>query len=1118
LEAWLEGNRLGVSKGLARMGDSSVEWSGALEDFRQPRITSTYKAAVLLRDIETSPIREGFATSAGEITYSHEGGLRIAGDVQAQQVGFAAEAIRLRDVSARSQFVLTPEKLELTGLHVKSPYAEWQGRGRLEEWRKFSLEGEAAAVELSRVQALLLNRPYPWNATLSGPLAFSGELVGGGLQNGRVETVAKVEPAEGEMNLSGELSLVWSQACGCIDFASSHLATESSRANFHGVLGQRLEVGFFATRMRDLEPVIAKLLRQDNYRLPFILSQGIARMNAVVTGPLDAPEIRGHMILSNALVEEVLFTGGEADFLVTPSRLELTDVVARRDTARVSGRMRLDLDHWEAGLSSGIEAKVHWERCDVQNLLRLLKSGFAAQGKVEASLDVAGSLGAPWGSAQVVLDDGVIGGERLKRLSADLSLTSAGALRASLQHEQSRVALTGSWQHPAGDYRNGTLKAKAVLSGFQLQDWETLRPASPRVEAILNGEVEGQLAVVEGRAEVRSLDGFVEAPALLVGNSKLGRLRVNGGTKGGTLALNGTLSLPQGQVEAQGRVELKGDYVSDGTIRLPRVSFTLIKGLMSEASEAGTEPWPVRGFVNGEVVWRGPLSEPKKMTAVATIRQLQVRPRQQQPAETQVDTSELTLRNSAPVVIEMESSAIRVRSAQFSALNTELALSGHYAVGARSPWNLDMKGTANLAVLGSFYKELLASGAAQISASLRGPAGDPQMSGKMLIRDGSFFLKDVASGIEKAEGTVYFEKNRANIEKLAGVTGGGKFQLSGFVGLTGGELSYRLQALANDVRVRYPEGVSTTLDADMTLTGSTARSLLAGTITVEKSGFLMSGDVASLVGNSGNPIPAAAMQGEFLRNLQFDVRVRTAPDAVLVSSYTSDLETEADLRLRGSPAKPVLLGGIKANQGQVNFFGNRYTISRGEVLFYNTAVVQPQIDLDLETRVRGITVYLNVNGPLSRLNVTYRSEPPLQSSEILALLTVGRAPASTTSSVATSDSIRNQTVMENSTASNTLLGTALSAGLNSRTERFFGSSRIRIDPSATGVDNLPQARLSIEQSISRDITLTYITNLNRSTQQVVQLEWDVSQQWSVIANKDENGAFTIDFLFRRRFK
>ncbi|NWF83441.1 MAG: translocation/assembly module TamB domain-containing protein, partial [Bryobacteraceae bacterium] len=455
--------------------------------------------------------------------------------------------------------------------------------------------------------------------------------------------------------------------------------------------------------------------------------------------------------------------------------------------------------------------------------------------------------------------------------------------------------------------------------------------------------------------------------------------------------------------------------------------------------------------------------------------------------------------------------------ASFSAKETQLSLSGTAGLKENAPLNLRLTGSANLALLSTFRPDIEASGRAGLDASIRGTPADPSLSGRMTISGASFFLKDLPNGIENANGTVYFEKNRANIEKLSGQTGGGQFLITGFLGINQGEFNYRLNAKGSGIRIRYPEGVSTTADASLDLVGTPARSLLSGTVTVLKSGFIGGGDFGEMVGGATNPIPPPATRNEFLRNLQFDVKIRTAPDATLISNYTEGLETEANLQLRGSPSKPVLLGDVEVNQGTIRFFGNRYTISRGELLFYNTAVVQPAIDLDLETRIRGVTVYINVSGPLARLNVNYRSEPPLQSNEILALLTVGRTPAVAGSSLQATSTIRNQNVLE-SASSNSLLGGALSAGISGRVERFFGASRIKIDPQATGVDNVAQARLSIEQSLSRDVTVTFVTNLSRTQEQIVRVEWDVSRQWQVIAVRDENGIFAVDFIYRTRFK
>ncbi len=77
---------------------------------------------------------------------------------------------------------------------------------------------------------------------------------------------------------------------------------------------------------------------------------------------------------------------------------------------------------------------------------------------------------------------------------------------------------------------------------------------------------------------------------------------------------------------------------------------------------------------------------------------------------------------------------------------------------------------------------------------------------------------------------------------------------------------------------------------------------------------------------------------------------------------------------------------------------------------------------------------------------------------------------------------------------------------------------MKIDPTLTGAEYLPQARLIIEQQVSSQITLTYITNLNRTQEQIVQFEWDFSKRWSAIATREANGEFGIDFQYRKRFK
>jgi translocation and assembly module TamB len=200
----------------------------------------------------------------------------------------------------------------------------------------------------------------------------------------------------------------------------------------------------------------------------------------------------------------------------------------------------------------------------------------------------------------------------------------------------------------------------------------------------------------------------------------------------------------------------------------------------------------------------------------------------------------------------------------------------------------------------------------------------------------------------------------------------------------------------------------------------------------------------------------------------------------------------------------------------VQFFGTDYTINRGEVNFVNPVTVEPQVDLDLETRVRGILVSVSFTGPLNRMSMTYRSDPPLQSQEILALLAVGRTPTSATT--LGFSSVRGNDLL--SAGGTAVLSSALSQGAaaSNNLQRFFGVTRLKIDPQLIGLDNTPQSRISFEQPISRDVTVTYSQTLARAQGQLVRVQWDLNRQWSALLTRDENGIVSVDFVFRKSFR
>jgi translocation and assembly module TamB len=472
------------------------------------------------------------------------------------------------------------------------------------------------------------------------------------------------------------------------------------------------------------------------------------------------------------------------------------------------------------------------------------------------------------------------------------------------------------------------------------------------------------------------------------------------------------------------------------------------------------------------------------------------------------------MHNSGPIAVSYANSAATIESFRLVGKNTDFRIGGRYSLTDASPMNLVAEGRVDLGILREWNSDFVGAGAITAAAVVRGTLASPQVGGRVEFQNASFNIADVPNGISNANGVIAFSGNRASIQSFSGETGGGKVRLSGFATYENGESIFRLHANLEQVRLRYPEGVSTVADANLNLSGTLERSMLSGTVTILRSGFNPQSDFSSLIAQSAEPVQTPAARTGFLGGLNFDVQINTSPNVQVRSSLTQDLEVAGSLHLRGTASNPALLGRITVSQGQVVFFGTRYDVSQGSISFFNPLSVEPILNIDLETKARGIDITLNISGPLNKLTLAPRSDPPLEFNEIVALLATGRTPTSDPA-LLSQQSTAPQSWQQ--TGASALLGQAIASPVTGRLQRFFGVSRLRIDPSLPGLEYTPQARLTLEQQVTSDITFTYITDVTSSNPQIVSVEWAFSKKWSAVAQREENGMIGMDIFFKKRF-
>ena len=147
-------------------------------------------------------------------------------------------------------------------------------------------------------------------------------------------------------------------------------------------------------------------------------------------------------------------------------------------------------------------------------------------------------------------------------------------------------------------------------------------------------------------------------------------------------------------------------------------------------------------------------------------------------------------------------------------------------------------------------------------------------------------------------------------------------------------------------------------------------------MTVERVTLASGLEVAGSLFSTKEGINGPSTSSSFLRNLQFEIQAVSTPDARM-QWPGAELEAEADLRVRGTWEHPILLGHIRVLSGDLLFHGNRYRVARGDINFANPFRLDPVINVEASTTIQQYEITLNFNGPVSKLTLAYRSDPPL---------------------------------------------------------------------------------------------------------------------------------------------
>jgi translocation and assembly module TamB len=771
---------------------------------------------------------------------------------------------------------------------------------------------------------------------------------------------------------------------------------------------------------------------------------------------------------------------------------------------KVAGRTALTKDYVT-------QASANIRNLAIEKVLRITgQNSIPARGQLSADASVAGTLAAPDATLDLTLAKANIYQEPVNQLHARARYTNTllDISAFELNLPAGTLSLAANYAHPSGNLDDGKLLLHVNSGAIDLSRIEHAKAAELALAGHLKLAADLAATVKAQKVLLSNVNAGASASALRLNNRDLGKLTFTAQTKQAQVTFNLDSELAQTQIHASGESQLTGNYPTRANLQFSNIKYSNIAPFIP--SDTPAQP-AFDAQVQGQASINGPLLNTDALTGKLELTHLDLRTNPRSSPAGAPGTRTIAFQNDGPLVFSLAQSILKVEQFKIQGPKTSLTASGAFNLkNNTSPLGLTLKADADLAVLQDADRDFYSSGNVLVDATLRGSPSQPLLNGRIELKNANINYAAAPNGLSNGNGVIALNGASATIQNLTGESGGGKISIGGFVGFSPSALVYNLQARATKVRTRY-SGASVTSSANITLTGNTHRSLLSGTVTIQRIAYGASSDVGSFLSTASVPPSTPTAPSPLLAGMRLDIRVVTAPDLRVVSSYSDKLDITSTLTIRGTASNPGVLGRLNITNGQLEFFGNTYTVNTGSVSFYNPNDIQPVIDFSLETIAQGVDVNIGVTGPVNDLKLSYRSDPPLSFEQIVQLLATNTTPSDPTIA-AHQPAPEQQSVSQ--LGESAILGQAVANPLASRVKRVFGLTQFKIDPSFSGSNGQPGARVTLQQKIANNLTFTYITDVTQTNSEIVRVQLDLTSKLSAVALRDYNGNVSVEFFYK----
>ena len=1082
-----------------KLPNSDFQVRAVLSNFSQPSWNVHYRGRFSFDDLRTILRKPGAPTGVVDFTgaaHSAGGQWSSEGHYRGSEIALNYTWFHRKDIESWGDFQATPAGLDVPKFGANVLDGTLAGHLEFDfHTQNFRVQSQGRGISLAATLAALDNPSFPmhalhWNGAINVDSVTTWHADFKHFRTtGTSKWLSPLRLGPRQIPATAQIGFDYSMDRADVMLSPSQITTPSTQLDFSGSLGKldsALEVRFQTRDLLVWDDFINTIRGPEAE--PHIIS-GQALWTGRVLGPIVTPTFAGQVHVLRGRYARLSWDELEGTMSYSPDELRLSHMKARHGASAIATLdlwLQFDGD-WSFLPSNQWSLDAVTYRSPIDTLQDFFGLAYPIGGLASGDVRASGTRADTAYEANFIIDDGNAQGFRFDRFSGQFGMKDDEIRISHAELHKGPGHMTGDiLYHPAEKDVAFHVSAAAIpLESIQ----KIQTPALP-VAGLLTFDVQGQGPLLAPNGQ-----GTLQVTRLKLGNEEQGDFLGRLNSDGTTLTLDIDSLLTKGSFDGRLDVALNDGFPVSGQIQIAQFD-------LDPLIEAGLHLKELTGHssIDGKFRVSGKMLEPDTIEADAEL------------ARVSFGYEYVKLENVNPVRLSYRRNLVLISQAEFRGPATDLSVSGNLRFDGQQPLNVSLSGSVDLRLAAGFVPGLESTGAAQLDVGIQGTMSRPRITGRAQVADSALHYREFPTGLSHVDGQFLFTRNQLLFDNVSAEAGGGAIKLSG--SLTFGDLpiQYQVNVTAPRVLIRYPTGVSWLAGGKLQLTGNTEAGLLSGNVQLERLLLSEGVDIASVFGSSSESSAALSGPGTspYLRNLQFDVAGTTTANA-RIEWPQAHVEIDGDVHLRGTWDRPLLLGHVHLLSGEMAFHGNNYRLTRGDVNFSNPFRLDPILNVEATANISQYQVTIDFTGPASRLTLSYRSDPPLPDSDIVALLALGTPGAES--------ALRSSTSGSQNYGATALLSEAISSQLGGRIEHLFGITNFRVDPflAGTTTEQNAAARVTIEKQVTRDLVVTYSSNATSNQYQVIQVEYSVRRDTSIVFLRDINDTYSFTVELRKHF-